>query len=528
MTKQLNSLIKLELVNLYGRNAARYTKDQSVRRRNRLLTGTWIFLILMLVFYLGGFSYGLIILGLQDIVPTYLLTLTMLILFVFGVFKAGGVLFRKNGYDIFSSLPITQVQIVLARFVRMYVENLLMALVLLLPGLAVYGWLLRPGILFYLLGFLGILAAPLLPVALSALFGALVTGIACRMKHKSLVISGLSILFVLASLGLSSSLAGLEGNITPEMLIELSETVLAILERFCPPAAWLGSAMVQENVSVSLLCLLLFLGVFAAVTALVSANFHTICRKLYSTAARHDYQMEKLQTSSVLTSLCKREFKRYFSSSVYVSNTIIGPILGTVFAASLLFAGLDTLEAALGLPLDLQIFVPFLLAGIFCLMNTTSVSISMEGKNWWILKTLPLSGKTILDAKLLMSLLLLLPFFLVSEVLLVIALKPAFWELLWLVLLPALLILFSCVFGLTANLLLPSFNWDSESSVVKQSASSLIGGFGGFLMALLLAIPSALVTDAYRNLLNLGLCLFLAVLTGWLYRQNCRTELKDI
>ena len=84
------------------------------------------------------------------------------------------------------------------------------------------------------------------------------------------------------------------------------------------------------------------------------------------------------------------------------------------------------------------------------------------------------------------------------------------------------------VFLCELNLLLPSFNWDSESSVVKQSASSLIGGFGGFLMALLLAIPSALVTDAYRNLLNLGLCLFLAVLTGWLYRQNCRTELKDI
>lgn len=529
MLKQIKTLAKLELSNLYNLNVFRLTRDKNIRRRFLLLAVSFAILAVMLICYMGGLSYGLILLGLSEVVPVYLITIASVITLFFGIFKAGGVIFRKNGYDTLSALPLTPTAIVISRFLRMYVENLPFAMAVLLPGLAVYGWLLHPGISFYVSGILALLMIPLLPVALSSLAGALITGIASRMKHKSLVSAALSILIILGVLLSSSSLTALEETtITPEMLKDLSAVVLNIFKKLYPPAVWIGNSIVGGDFAQALLCLAFSLGIFAAVIALVSANFHSICRKLYSTSARHNYQMTSLQKNTVLVSLCKREFKRYFSSGIYVTNTIMGPLMGLVFSGAIFFVGADSLTEALQIPFDILPWIPFVLAGIFCLMTTTSVSISMEGKNWWIVKSLPLPTKAILDAKILMNLLLILPFFLISEVLLILALKPALINLLWLLLIPTGLILFSVVYGITINLYFPVLNWDNEAAVVKQSASSLIGGMGGFLLAIMCAVITALIPGSYRNLGNLLLCALLLGLTAWLYRKNNRTDLKMI
>lgn len=161
-------------------------------------------------------------------------------------------------------------------------------------------------------------------------------------------------------------------------------------------------------------------------------------------------------------------------------------------------------------------------------MTTTAVSVSMEGQNFWIVKSLPLETKTILDAKLLLNLGLMLPFYLLSQLLLLLALRPGTLELLWQVLIPGVLLLFSSVFGLTVNLHLPSLRWDSEVTVVKQSASALIGGMGGFLLALLCAVPAALATGPAAHVLKAALCLVLLGVTGLLYRNNSRFPLEEL
>lgn len=180
--------------------------------------------------------------------------------------------------------------------------------------------------------------------------------------------------------------------------------------------------------------------------------------------------------SPALHALCRREFKRYFSSSVYVTNTIIGPVMGTILSAALLSAGGDYIAALLPASFNLRDLVPFGLSGIFCMMNATSTSISLEGKSWWLVKSLPLATKTILDAKILMNLLLLLPFYLVSEIMLILALRPTGLAAVWFVLIPVLIAVFSCVYGITMNLRFPVFDWASEVNVVKQSASATLVG----------------------------------------------------
>lgn len=525
MLAQIKILAKLELCNLYGFNAFRFSKDKKAKKKSLALLALWAVLLSIMAFYVGGLAYGLIYLGLEMAVPAYLITISSLLTLVFGMLKAGSLIFRKEGYDILCALPVTDGAVAVSRLLRMYVEGLLMALAVLLPGFAVYVWNVHPGAGFYLAGVLGLWSIPLIPMSAAIFIGTVITGISSRMRRKSLAAAGLSILAVLGIMYGLSRLSAMEGSFDPEMLKSLSASIMAVLGKVYPPAVWLGTAIVRGDALGSLLGAGLSLLIFAAAATGVALYFRKICQGLYSSIAKHSYHLGTLKAGSVLSSLCKREFRRYFSSSIYVTNTVIGPIMGCVLSGALLATGTEKLEKLLPLPIAIGQTVPFVVAGVFCMMTATAASISLEGKNWWIAKSLPLSTKNILDAKILMNLLLFLPFYLLSELLLILALKPGAWDLLWLALVPASVILFSCVYGITVNLHFPVLEWESEVYIVKQSASSMLGGMGGFVLAILCAVAVGAVPERHAAYLKAGICLAILAVTAVLYRKNNRFDI---
>ncbi len=524
MFKEIKILAKLELCNLYGLNVIRFSKDKRVKRRSLGLLAVWLLLLAMVVFYVGNLAYGMIFLGLGEAVPAYLITISSLLIFAFGMFKAAGTIFRREGYDILCALPLPKGAVAVSRLLRMYVEDLLLALAVFLPGMAVYAWNVHPGIGFYFTGLLGIGSVPLIPMAASIFIGTVITAISSRMRHKSLASAGLSIVAVLGIMYGSSRLSAME-NMDPQMLKNLSDSVMALLGKVYPPAVWLGTSITGGDILGCAAYTLLALAVFAVAAAGVALCFRKICQALYGSVAKHDYQMGTLKASSVLFSLCRREFARYFSSSIYVTNTIIGPIMGCVLSGALLVTGTETFQGFLPVPIDISQAAPFVIAGVSSMMATTATSISLEGKNWWILKSLPLSTKNILDAKILMGLLLILPFYLLSELLLIIACRPEAGEILWMLLIPAVTILFSSVYGITINLHLPVLEWESEVRIVKQSASSLLGGMGGPVLAILWAVAVGAVPKAYGGYLKAVICFMILAAAAALYRQNNRFDL---
>ena len=66
------------------------------------------------------------------------------------------------------------------------------------------------------------------------------------------------------------------------------------------------------------------------------------------------------------------------------------------------------------------------------------------------------------------------PFYVVSEVLLFIALRPGWTKMLSLIAVPAAYCIFSARAGLAINERMPVFDWENETRVVKQSASSML------------------------------------------------------
>lgn len=528
MFRQIKHLTKVQLCNFLNINVIRYTKDRQKKRGMTVLLGIWGVLFLMLFSYIGALSYGYIKIGLGNVLPMYLIAVSGLIILLFSVFKAGSVIFQKNSYEMLCSLPLPQSAIVISRFLSMYLGNMLLSLGVMISGMAVYAYFMKPDYTFYLFGVVGTIFIPLLPITIATLLGAMITAISSRMKHKSIVGAALSVLLLMGIMFGTSKLANVEGNISKEMLQNLSETVLSLLEKIYPPAIWLGTAMVDGNIGNGIIYFGSSILLFIIMVVIVSTNFQKICQRLYGITAKHNYQMETLKKNSVLEALYKKELKRYFASGVYMTNTIIGPIMMVIFAITILVMGIDKIEQVLPVKGEIAGLMPFALALTVCIMPITSTSISMEGKEWWIVSSLPVRAKTIFDSKILMNLTIVTPFYLIAEILMILALKPGIMDTVWLLMLPAIFILFSCVYGITVNLKFPLLKWENEVTVVKQSTAAMLGTFGTIIVILICAVPVIFVTQISSDYLKLLIAIVISVVTAYLYRKNARTDLQKL
>lgn len=493
-----------------------------------LLVLAWLIVITVIVMYVAILSIGLTKMGMSKIIPVYLYMITSLVILVFSFFKAGSVIFQMKSFEMLIALPLSKTAIVISRFLTMYATNLVMSLLVMLPGTVIYSIGLRPSFSFYITTFLGTLFLPLLPMTLSTAVGAVITGIGSRMKHKSLATAALTILLasgiVIANIGLTSH----PEQFSPDMMKNLAEIITEQIHDIYPPAIWFGNAVVNSDI----LSLIFLIGVsvliFGLMTALVQKYFMAICTALNTTSAKNNYKMKALSTNSVTKALWKKELKRYFASSIYVSNTLIGYILMLLLPVALLIAGPEKIELSLGYPGIIERALPVLLGIMAAMMPMTSCAISMEGKNWWLMQTLPIESKVIFNSKILAHLSVVSPFYLVSVILSIIALKPGPLGILWLILIPAAYILFSSVAGITINLKFPVFDWENETRVVKQSASTMVT----MLVDTFLCIPPIICLIAFRGIpMNIVMGVTLVVLLAFtigLYSFNNKQSLIQI
>lgn len=159
---------------------------------------------------------------------------------------------------------------------------------------------------------------------------------------------------------------------------------------------------------------------------------------------------------------------------------------------------------------------------LFCflavLANTTAPSISLEGKNLWILKSSPVDAGTILWAKLCVQLIIAILVLIFNSAILSLTLHFSFKSFLWVCLIPVLLSVLSGLVGLIANLRYHRFDFTNEMQVVKNSASVLISMFGmwlvlGVFAGIYLLCQNAISFDVFATAV-VGVLLVLTLITG--------------
>ncbi len=521
---ELRSLLSIEMRSLFAINKSSKSKDKKAKKSSVGIAILYLLLIAMVFFYVGAFTYGLCAFNLHSIVPAYLLIIASVVILFFGVFTAGNRIFGKENYDILASMPIKSTSIVISRFIAMYLEYLILALVVMVPGVAVYGYLIKPSFVFYLLITVGTIFIPAIPLVICTLFGTLILTITSKMKHKNILstifMTGLAIGIILLSFLSDGS------SVTAEQFTQTTQSISASINKIYFPATWFNLAINEFNLLYFALFVLLSLGVVAVTVCISALLFKFIINSLQNISAKHDYKIGAFGSKGTLKTLYAREFKRYFSSSVYVSNTIIGPILATIMAIALCVVGVDSITATL--PIDVAGLLPFMLAGVFTMATTSCSSISMEGKHVWVIKSLPIKLKTLLDSKILLNLSIISPFYLATTIISAIAIKATIMQIVWLALIPASIIIFAVVFGITVNLRFHKFDWDREESVVKQSLPSFLGGFLVVILCLVIVFGLLFIPPHLINLVKALICAVFITLTVLLYILNNKKTINDL
>ena len=528
MLRQIELLLRVQTCNLFGMNEARYGKKGRQRGARIALMFAMALVTLVLCGYVAGLCYALCVIGAGESIPMLLALVTGVVALMLTMFRAGPVIFDLHSYEQLIALPLRPTAIVISRFLRMYLSNAAMALAVLLPGTIVAAVMLHPGALCCAMMLLGALVLPLIPMTIATLLGALVYAISARMRRRSLAVIVLTLLMTLLLIAGAMLLSTVD-DLDDARVLGLITALVNRIGSFYPPAQWFGSCVAGGSIAGYAALTAGSIAFFALVAGIIGANFHRICAALSARATRGRYAMSTQRQSTAFSALYRRELRRYAASPVYVMNTLIGGLIAVLM-------GVGALVAVKRVPLLPELLsgmgalpaIPFIVAFMFVIAPSTSCSISLEGRQWWQIKCLPVSDRQILDAKFALYLTLTLPCWAATVLLLAAALRPSGAELVWLLLVPLAYILFSGALGMRLNLAMPSFSWENENQPVKQSRPVGFTMLLGFAASALPAAGMILLPGAAGRWLPAAMVAVLLVAALLLYRSCRNVRLQEL
>ena len=363
-------------------------------------------------------------------------------------------------------------------------------IIVMLPMTIAYGILAKPTAMFYVINIIAMLFMPMVPIVIASFLGTLIAYAASKFRYSN-------VLNIIFSVGLLAAFVGLSFTMkdTGREMVDMSMALTGQVNSIYPLAEMYTKAVVESDITAFLTFLAISVIAFLLYTLLVQKVFKKMNTIIMTGRSRVNYKMGELKTSSPLKALYIKELKRYFSSPLYVLNTGFGIVMLTLAA----FAGIFVdLRKVLGGPQATDALLnsgPLFLSFCIIMSCTTMASMSLEGKNLWIIKSLPVPPKTIYLSKIAVNLTIISPA-VFDAILIGIVLKMGFLQTLFMVLVTMVCAVFISCYGLVINLLLPNFNWTTEVVVIKQSAASLVTIFSGFLVIglqflLLFFLPNA-------------------------------------
>lgn len=448
------------------------------------------------------------------LIPFMMILASELIVMSFGFYHTQGYLFDFRDFDLLFSMPLTKSQILVQKLISLMVMMLIYSFVLVGPMVVLYGIQTVSPVSYYVIALLGFLFMPIIPMVISSLFAVAIRFFSRGSKNKVLVRNLLSIGLIIVVLGGTMIIPSFIGTV-----VDMTG-LLSLLETYIPPVYWYAMAIVQQDyqylfqlILLSTVVLVVFLVLFNKLWAMLNEKEkHKIVDKNAKLTIR---------STSIFKALLNKELKRYFSSTILLMNTLVGPIMVLIYTVGILIQKdtILTLFTSQGISLD-RFDNPFsaltmlviLFSTLLCSM--TASSISLEGKNFWIVRSLPISTKYYLGAKAVTNMLLCVPVNIISVLLLSFALNFTFSQLFINILLSILAGVVVSLIGLVANLHFPRFDYDREVIVVKQSMSVMIATFSAIILTAALVagamfIPLAFVTYCWLALLLLAILSFI-------------------
>ena len=489
------------------------TKSQS--KKAKLILP--IFLFMFIFFYIVGFS-NMIIEPLIEINSEYVLltlfvTFTTIITFVEGIYKSGSLLFNSKDDNLLLSLPIKKSTVLFIRIFKFYVFEVLYNSMFLMPAMVVYAYYVDVSISYYIVSVSALLLLPIIPIIISCIIGGIINSSASKFKHKNFaqtIITILLLVFIFyGSYNLESAIKNLAQN---------ASLVNSVITKIYYPVKLYIKLVTNFKIVDFIQFILINILIFVISVSIFSKIYFKInsSTKAVKLSKKNRNSNYKIKTSSPIKSLIKKELNRFANTPVFVINTAMGLaifLIGCILISIKFDSLINTISEDIPISVEqIKSYIPVILFGFVCfsslMSSITSSMISLEGKSFSILKSLPVSSFKIIISKVLTAVIIMVPVLVVGDIIMFVRFSFNIIEVLMILISSIILPLVSETIGIIVNLKYPKMDAENDTEVVKQSMSSAIAVFTGMLLT---GITILLIVKGIEHNINLDIIIALVL-----------------
>ena len=469
-------LLKTLFLSTSQRNRYRYCKDPKKRRKviMNAIGGTVLHLLLLSYCILMCIGYGTM--GIIGAAPGLCAMLISILAFVLTLFQTNGYLFAFREYDLLLSLPFEARTVAGSKFLYMYGKSLPWYLNISLSMMAGYGFFARPGIITYPLWVVLTFFLPVIPMLGAAFVGFLIAKASAGFRNKGIIQTILTFAVVLFSFFLRFIVEKIFREEQVDVVFEKTSEMTGKALRVYLPGEWFVNGVSEGRISDALLLVGVSILLFSVVFWIVGRSYQSIHSALASHAAAKKYRMGLQRQHPPVWAVAMKEWRRMKGSAIYLTNAGIGMVLAPLVSLIVLLLGFDKIitlftQGALVDGSLLRPAIPFFVYFFIGMVATTVCSPSLEGKNYWIVQSLPIPKKTLYHGKMLFHMLLSVPPMAFSTLCLCIAARTPFLETILYIILGLVLCAFSTAWGCVLGIRYRRLDWENEVEVVKQGAA---------------------------------------------------------
>ncbi|MBR5227388.1 MAG: ABC transporter permease [Clostridia bacterium] len=446
---------------------------------------------------------------------------TVLLMLMNTIYKSQGMLFDSKDNNMLLSMPIEKKVILAERIIKLMLTQYIWGALFIIPATVVYikyeG--LSVGILITTLVMLFFM--PILPIVVGTILGYIVKIISSRFKNKNLIQIITSIIIFILFYVVFGKISEYIQNVTT-----MDTEIFEFLKKLYYPIGLYAECVYKVDYIKLLQIIIINIIPFILFILFFSIEYFNIISKLSENHAKSNYVIKDVTCKSLFMTLLTKEAKRYFRSSIYLLNTITGPVMLLIASIFIAFKGLDmntlknvegmTDEMLSGLIAYIPMFIFLLVTFTVSMTNISASSISYEGKNIFTLKALPIKVKDIFNVKILFHCLIVLIPTIFAIVISSFVLKQSILSTLIMIVAAICQTVFFAIVGLVINLYMPKISTD-DVSVVKQSASSFLSIIIGILVAVGIMVASLRIKVSSPFIFIGGVSAIFVVLSTILY-----------
>ena len=463
-------------------------KIQSNKVNHKTKVFVPIILALVLAGYMGGYMYTLLEqfkpMNQQSVALSLFAFLFSIVVIFEGLYKASSLLFNCKDDQLLFSLPVDKKTILFVRMFKFYAFEFLFNGIFLGPAMIVYGINMNMTWLFYLLSVIALFILPIIPIVISSFFGFITTYISSKFKGKNLVQTIITMSILLLVLYYSYNMDAVMNALTNN-----AQRIENFITKWYYPVGAYISLVKDFNIITLLIWLLINIVIFVISVLIIGKVYFKLNSKMKSVSVVHNKKPYVIKSRSRLASFVKKEFSRFVSTPVFITNAGFGlACVAVSFKYDAIINGLASKMEGVSPDMFMN-YMPLALMGLLAfsafMTSITSSMISLEGKSINILKSLPIKSSMIVLYKVITAMVIMIPCLLLGDIIVFVVFKFDIVSIICILYATILFPFIAELIGIMANLKYPKMDATNDTEVVKQSTSSMVSVFGGMFLAMI-------------------------------------------